>query len=378
MAALFNPKPRKGIRESVAVVPEQLLSPPYALRSEMDWFDFSSIANPLGTPPTLIETMQRMLVSGTLSYTPDREAHALRSVLARRFKLPVESFLVGASVSDLIRAVAQTYEPCAVGISVPSRTEYALATGNAGHEIVEITSPVGFIVPDPASAFAHAAHFEAAILANPSYPTSRLLQKGTLRRYLEECRWVIVDERSIELTLGGESMASLTREHKNLIVIRSFSESFAMAGAPVSYCIAHPETIAEIGQFYDASGISMFAEIIGEVALEEENMHLERAREFLDSEIPWLQCMLSLLPGIDIFPAEANYVMCSYVKHEGMGLKVANVEELNRQLQLKGFLIRKLEDMNGLPSTKYFCVSVRRREENEKLIAALREVICGQ
>ena len=349
-----------GVRAAVTALPEQLLSPPYELRTEMNWIDFSGTANPLGTPPSFIRAMQAALAAGELNYSPDREAHTLRSVLARQHGLPVESFLVGSTV----------------GVAVPGPVEYALAAGNAGHRVVEITSPAGFVMPDPAAAARHGVSFDAAVLANPGYPTSRLLPLPTLLAYLDACIWVVVDERSIELTLGGESMVGLVKEHRNLVVVRSLCEPYAMPGIPISYCVAHPDTIAQIARFYDSSGVPMFAEVLGELALAERE-HLERTREFLDSEIPWMQCMLSLVPGIDIFPAEANYVMCAFDHGPDLDLGVASTEELAARLQLAGFLIRKLQGTPGLTNGKYFCVAVRTREDNEKLIAALREIIAG-
>lgn len=365
-----------GVRAAVTALPEQLLSPPYELRTEMNWIDFSGMANPLGTPPSFIRAMEDALSAGELNYSPDREAHALRSVLARQHGLPVEAFLAGTTVGDMVRAVAQTYQPCTVGVAVPGPVEYALAAGNAGHRVVEIASPAGFVVPDPATAARHGAAFDAAVLANPSYPTSRLLPLPTLLSYIESCTWVVVDERSIELTLGGESMVPLVKEHRNLVIVRSLCEPYAMPGIPISYCVAHPDTIAQIARFYDSSAVSMFAEVLGELALAERE-HLERTREFLDAEIPWMQCMLSLVPGIDIYPAEANYVMCTFSGKPDLNLAVANTEELAMRLQLAGFLIRKLEGTPGLSNGKHFCVAVRAREDNEKLIAALREIIVG-
>ena len=365
-----------GVRAAVTALPEQLLSPPYELRTEMNWIDFSGTANPLGTPPSFIRAMQAALAAGELNYSPDREAHTLRSVLARQHGLPVESFLVGSTVGDMVRAVAQTYQPCTVGVAVPGPVEYALAAGNAGHRVVEIASPAGFVMPDPAAAARHGVSFDAAVLANPGYPTSRLLPLPTLLAYLDACTWVVVDERSIELTLGGESMVGLVKEHRNLVVVRSLCEPYAMPGIPISYCVAHPDTIAQIARFYDSSGVPMFAEVLGELALAERE-HLEPTREFLDSEIPWMQCMLSLVPGIDIFPAEANYVMCAFDHGPDLNLGVASTEELAARLQLAGFLIRKLQGTPGLANGKYFCVAVRTREDNEKLIAALREIITG-
>ena len=184
-----------------------------------------------------------------------------------------------------------------------------------------------------------------------------------------------MDERSIELTLGGESMVALVNEHRNLVVVRSLCEPFAMPGIPISYCIARPDTIAQITRFHDSSAVPMFAEVLGELALTETGTWSAPATSRF--EIPWLQCMLNLIPGIDIFPAEANYVMCTFDGGPDLALGVANTDELAQRLQLAGFLIRKLEGTPALEDSRYFCVAVRTREDNEKLVAALREIIAG-
>ncbi len=355
-------------------IPEQMLCPPYDVRGEISWIDFSGTENPFGTPDSFVTALQNALSNGVMSYLPDRESHTLRSVLARIFSMPVESFLVGTTVSSMIGAVAQAFQPCTVGVPMPCPIEYVLTLSNTGHTIEQISSPVSFVTPDADVLLAHNRRIDAALLANPGHPSSRLLSKATLLSYLDICDWVVVDERSIELTLGGESLAPLVQEYKNLIIVQSFSEQYAMLGLQVSYCIAHPDTIAQIGRFYDNTGVSLCAEVLAEPSALE-HPRLDGVRGFLYSEIPWMQCMLSLVPGIDIFPAEANYVMCSYHNGDGLKLAISDVNHLSARLQLEGFLIRKLAGTPGLENNGYFCVAVRTRQDNEKLIAALRRII---
>lgn len=374
MSALFGFNTRSDVRDATMTLPDQPLFLPYELRTEMNWIDFSSTGNPLGTPKSFLRAMHSSLVEGELSYTPDRDARAFRTMLSARYDLPAGSFLCGSTVSAMMQAAAQTYQPSTVGISVPSPAEYTLAIANAGHEVVELTNSYAFVVPDAHTARRNGLVFDAAVLANPSYPTSRLLSRHTLINYLESCKWVIVDESLIELTLGGESMVGLTAQYRNLIIVRSMTNSFAMPGVPISYCVAHPETIEQMQYFYDGSAISMFAEVLADIAATEEE-YIENTREMLDSEIPWMQCMLNLIPGIHIFPAEANFVMCSYDKGVASELAITDTSELVLRLQLAGFLVRKLEGMPGIMNDKYFCVSVREREDNEKLLQALREII---
>ncbi|MFR3090998.1 MAG: aminotransferase class I/II-fold pyridoxal phosphate-dependent enzyme [Eggerthella lenta] len=230
-------------------------------------------------------------------------------------------------------------------------------------------------MPDPAAAERHGIVFDAAVLANPGYPAAACCRRS--RRCLPTSTpapgwWLTSDPSS---SRWAASMVSLVNEHRNLVVVRSLCEPFAMPGIPISYCIAHPDTIAQITRFYDSSCVPMFAEVIGELALTETE-HLERTREFLDSEIPWLQCMLNLIPGIDIFPAEANYVMCTFDGGPDLALGVANTDELASACNWPGSRAQAGRN-SALEDSRYFCVAVRTREDNEKLVAALREIVVG-
>ena len=365
-----------NVRDGIHYESHVGMQPPLDIRCDITWNDFSSIANPLGTPPDFSSCVIKALESAELSFTPDVEAHQMRTTLARRFGLLPENFLCGTSVYDLIRAVAQTFQPSMVGVIAPSRHEYSLAASTAGHQVIDLTSPSSFVAPEPDLVRMYGMDFNAAILANPSYPSSRLLPLETLKKYLQNCTWVVVDERSIELTLDGESYIPLINEYPNLIIVRSLSESYAISGIPISYCVANVNTIAQVQQFYDPSAISMFTELLAEHLLCQRD-YLQAARNVLETEIPWMQCMLNLVPGISIFPSEANYVMCEFVRDGSMDLKVAGVHELQKQLQLKGFLITPIKNIPGLTEDRYFCVSVKTRSENEALIKAIKSVILG-
>lgn len=346
----------------------------YLDSGEAQWIDFSGIENPFGTPDAFIKAVLDAVSGGIMSEVPDRTALLLRNALSRSLQLPAEAFLVGTTVSSMISAVSQTFEPGEVGVSTPCPTEYVLALSNAGHRIKRIPLSSSYVTP-PAGVLAQQnVAINAALLANPSWPTSRLLSKSTLESYVESCAWVIVDERSIELTLDGQSLAPLIDQYKNLMVVQSFSEQYALPGTHVSYCIAHPDTIAEIKRFYDDSCVTMFPSVLSEPSLVE-YPKLEGVRGFLYSEIPWMQTMLSLLPGVDIIPSEANYVMCSYRNDGSLSRAVPNVNELAAQLELDGFGIQKLEGTPGLGSSDYFCVAVRTRQQNERLINAIRTLI---
>ena len=342
-------------------------------RADAPVIELSAVANPLGTPQEMVEALKAFAREADLASSP-AWLEASRSHLADRFGMPPESFLCATTLKSMIRATARSFEPTAVAIASPSPSVYGVAVREAGCVPVGISNSVGFAAPDPDVAAFSGARFHAAVLANPGYPGSRLLARATLERYLDICRWVVVDESSIELTLGGETMIPLVTEHKNLIVVRSFAKAFALPGVPVGFIVAHPATIRLISEY---GGV---ATQLSAMLCEEANRQLgflENTRDVLEAEIPWLQCMLSLIPGISIYPAEANYVLCRFLPIPPFRCPVANVADIVDALSGEGFAMTSLAGMQGLPDDSFFSVSVRTRPENERFVSALRAVMTG-
>lgn len=373
-SARRNRRPRTAPGGNVP--PDWAETLPYDMRGEMNWVDFSTPVNPLGTPPEFLRTFQEALLAGEVSLRPDRNAYALRRAVSTYFEIPFESVLVGATPTQMIAAAAQSFPIANVGLSVPCPIEYEMALTNAGHTITTLSNPYSFAACDLATAREQSDRFSAVLLAHPAFPTSRLISEDTLREYLDHMAWVIVDESYLELSLGGESFIPLTQRYENLIVVRNPSVTFAMEGAPVSYLVAHPDTVRRMRTFYDSTSISMFAELAAG-CMAEQGGYLERTHEYLEQEIPWLQCMLSLIPGVRINPAEASFVLCSFKPERGMSLGVDNAAELLARLQLNGYLVPLLSRTAGIEGTDCFCIAAHDRATNQALLQAMKHIITG-
>lgn len=371
MAPLFNKQ--AVLRETVATLPDKPIAMPYEMRSEVTWIDFSNRTNPLGAPKAFVQELHTALVDGEHNYVPDHDGRAFRHAAANYLGVSAENILVGTSPTQLITYAACAFDYTTVGLSVPCPMSYETAIGNAGHRIQPLVNNVSF-APVNAYDAKEQGDFWGVVLGNPMYPTSRLLPRQTLLHYLDYCDWVIVDESNIELTIGGESMVGLIERYPNLIIVRNASTTFGMPGIPLAYLVAHEDMINHIEQFYAGNDIGMFGEVLARL-ISNQQSYIEQTHDFLDNEIPWMQCMLSLVPGINIFPAESNFVLCEFNPREHMHLGVRNAEELVASLQLAGFHVDDLDDSLGLAQSNFFCVTVRLREENERLLAAIRSII---
>ncbi|WP_288577681.1 aminotransferase class I/II-fold pyridoxal phosphate-dependent enzyme [uncultured Senegalimassilia sp.] len=361
-----------GAFAPVSTAPDML---PGSEVSIIDWLDFSQTLNPLGMPEAFSPALN-LLTRNPITPEEERTAQAqIPELLAKRYGVHPDCVAVGASATDVLAAVANSFEPRSVAVPVPSRAAYERCLGTAGHRIVEVPGPDGFVVPDPQAVRRMGLSFDAAMLANPAFPTSRLLARQTLLDYLQACAWVIVDERGIDLTFGGESTATMIDEHSNLIVIRSLTDTFSLPGMPLSCALAHPAVASRISQIAKRPASAALSARLLKLATPDH--HLERAREVLETEIPWMQCMLSLVPGISIYPAEANYVMCSFAPGRSMHLGAADAPDLVRKLHKRGFPVRTLDRTPGVSPGSHFCVSVRTRSDNERFIAVLRQIVAG-
>lgn len=347
---------------------------PYDIRAEIDWVDFSCTANPLGTPQNVIQAITKAIAEGDLSFLPNRDGSHLAAILSRYYEISPESFLVGTSVPSMISSIAQAYRPCNVGIPAPAPSEYFLSVANVGHNPLKLMNPFSLSAIEPQTAFANGLKFEAAVLANPSFPCARLLYEPTLKRYMEACNWVVIDESNIMLTMGGESYIHLTQKYKNVLVVRNLSIELGMPGIPMGYVVGHPETIKHIRQFSSGSSISMFHEIVAK-EIPHTTEYSDNTIKLLDQEIPWMQCMLSLTPGIKVFPSEANFVMCALEERAARDFGISSAEDLIVRLQKAGYTVRDLVGVPGIEGKRYFLVAIRTHEENERFISALRDII---
>ena len=370
----FGYKGKEEVASRRNVLPDLPATLPHDIRKEINWVDYSNLVNPLGTPKPFIKALHTSIVEGELGVRPDMSGYALRRIMAAYNEVPIESVLVGTSPMSCIRDIVQALGPSRVGVSVPCPVEYELAVINGGSDFIPIANPFSFATCKYYIAYREINRFDAALLSNPGYPTSRLLTQDVLEEYLENCRWVIVDESYLELSLGGESFIPLTKKHPNLVVIRNPSATFAIPGLPISCIFAHPDTIDRMVSYTNPDCNGMAADILASV-FPQLMGYLERTHEYLEREIPWLQCMLSLIPGVKIFPSEGNFILCRFDGGD-MDLGVASTDELSVRLQLAGLLVPQLTRVSGLDDQEsYFCIAAQRRETDQLLLETMKRII---
>ena len=324
--------------------------------------DFSSNISPYGMPESVRAALKSAVDEAEIY--PDPLSRELRTAIGGRYDFPAENIVCGNGAADLIWRIALAFRPKKAVIPVPTFTEYRTALEAVGCEIMrycldeshdfDLDWEILPIIDDET---------DIVFICDPNNPTGRAVDTILLEAILDKCRRV-----SAMLVLDGSFAdfldtppSILTRIDDNLIILRSMTKIYAMAGVRLGWCVCGSSNIAE--KIYNAGqpwAVSVFAQRAGIAALGEDK-YTEYVRKNTDKERAWLEEQLRAL-GVRVISGSADFL---FLKIENMILKI---------ISSYGIIVRVCWDFEGL-SESWVRIAVRCHRDNELLIAAVREAL---
>ncbi len=244
-----------------------------------------------------------------LNRYPDANATRLREELAAYAQHPVEGTWVANGSNEVIHQLSIAYGgPGRRAVTFPPTytLHQRLWTLGLGQVVSLRLDPPYVIVADDVTKAAEDSP-EAVFVCSPNNPTGnaqpveRVEELATTTQAL-----VIVDEAYGEF--GGKTAAGLIAEHHNVVVVRTFSKAFALAGARIGYCLADPEVVQDLRRVRLPYHLSSLTQAAGIVALK----HLPEATAILDEvrgQRDRIFKELTAMPGIEAYPSDANFVL---------------------------------------------------------------------
>jgi threonine-phosphate decarboxylase len=334
------------------------------------FLDFSVNTNPLGMPDS-VKAAIRDHVEDYQRY-PDPSCRALRAALAHHEGVPENRICCGNGAADLIFRLCLVKKPRLALICAPAFSEYERAvTLSGGKVILHHLKEAGGFTLDSRILEQIRQDLDMVFLCNPNNPTGRLIDPALLAEILRRCRefhiLVVVDECFLPFTHALSLMEDLS---SSLVVLRAFTKTFSLAGLRIGYILSSEEALinaaAGAGQCWSVSAPAQVAAL---AALECMSW-LEQSQDIIEMERPFLSGELRGL-GFTVFDSDANFLLFR------SDLPVRSERPLLYRLIAKGILIRNCGNFNGLDERYYRCC-VKQRTQNERLIAALREVLHEQ
>lgn len=339
-----------------------------------DILDFSANLNPFGPPPGMMEILSKCHdeLGKVISHYPDSEVYRLRHSLAEKLGIKVENILVGSGSTELIRLAALAYFGPGDKILIiePTYGEYQVACQITGAALIKQRLPAqnGFWLDTSETVELIRRYCPKGIfVCNPNNPTGRYLSRVDFEKILDAAKdsLVVLDEAYVSFVDNAWSSldlalhSSLRAERSNLLVLRSMTKDYAMAGLRLGYGVAKEEIIANLRRICPPWNVNALAQKAGIIAIAEEE-YLKRCQIELREAKDYLIAELSSL-GLPPLPSEANFFL----------VKVGDAPRFRRELFKRMILVRDCTSF-GLP--QYVRIAPRPLPQCQKLITAIKEM----
>jgi threonine-phosphate decarboxylase len=345
----------------------------YPKSSRHSIVDFSVNINPLG----MSEEIKSTIISNVdkVNCYPEPESKDLKDGLAGFHGLSCHNFLIGNGSIELIHLIPRALKAKVVLIPIPTFSEYEFAAkaNNAACLFVKNTEKNNFKI-DVSKLIQLIPKVDLVFLCNPNNPTGSALTHQEVLSLLKVCQTcnvtLVIDEVFMDFVHHGNEIAMIleSAKNKNLLVLRSLTKFFVLPGLRVGYLIGHKGLIDKLSRHTYPWNVNTLAQAAAEKALEGKN-YIYQTRNVVSKERPYLYDNLSDIRGIKVYPSDANFFLC---KLKDTAIK--NAANLSKKLIGQGILIRNCSNFRGL-SNRFFRIAVKKREENIRLISALRAVL---
>lgn len=332
-----------------------------------DVIKLASNENPWQASPAALAAM-RAAVDEVWLY-PDGSAHELRAELSRFLGVPADCLTLGNGSNDLLMLLAEaTLTPA--HNAVYSQYGFAIyplvigATGAAAR--VAPALPADHAMPLGHDLDAMAALIDAGtrlvFVANPNNPTGTWLDNAALKRFIAQAgpdTLVVLDEAYFEYArgIGVADGTQWLAEFPNLVVMRTFSKAWGLAGVRVGYSVSHPEVADALNRVRPAFNVNNVAQA-GATASLRDPAHMEYCVAQSRVELAFVQEQLAAR-GLRPVPSAANFVLVRVGPRAG---------DIYQALLRGGVIVRPVAGY-GLP--EYLRISVGTRAQNQRLLQVL-------
>jgi histidinol-phosphate aminotransferase len=316
--------------------------------------------NPYPPSPGVLEALKRA-VTDDLRLYPDPTAKELRAQAAKVYGVTPEQIICGNGSDDLL---SMLFRACVEG-GTTSDVAYPVPTYSLYDTLAKIqgaqpkTVPFGPDFKFPADELV-AAEARLNLICNPNSPSGTFTPVAAIADFARRARGVVVvDEAYVDF--AHESALALLDSCPNVVVLRTFSKSFSLAGMRLGLAFASPAGIAELEKVRDSYNLDRLSLVAGRAALEDLPWMQNNVAKIRATRATLVQKLGEL--GFRVPPSEANFVFATHPKLGGADLYLA--------LKERGILVRYFATpalQNGLR------ITVGTDEQNDALLLALRSL----
>ncbi|MEI8121072.1 MAG: histidinol-phosphate transaminase [bacterium] len=324
----------------------------------------ASNENALGPSPKAMAAIRK--AARHMHLYPDGGAFYLRQALSQKLAVAPDQIMVGTGSNELIEFIGHVFLDDATNIVMADRAfvVYKLVADMFRARTIKV--PMAHFTHDlDAMLNAITPETRVVFVANPNNPTGTMVGQPALDAFMDKVPdhvVVVFDEAYIELLQPEDQPDCLryVREGRNVIVLRTFSKTYGLAGLRIGYAIAPETCISLMLRVRQPFNTTAIAQIAARAALEDDQ-HVTKTRAMMREGLDYFETSFRKL-RLDYVPSFANFILVKV----GQGRKVFDL------MQRAGVIVRAM-DPYGLP--EYIRISVGTRPENRRCMTVLKSVL---
>ncbi len=324
----------------------------------------ASNENALGPSPAALAAMRQ--TASEMHRYPDGAAYYLRRAIARKLAVEPNQVIVGNGSNELLELIGHVFLEEDLSIVVADRAFVVYKLIAAACRAETIAVPMRNFTHDlDAMLNAIRDNTRVVFISNPNNPTGTMVTGDEIDQFMTKVPdhvVVVLDEAYVELLPPDKQPDVLKhiRDGRNVILMRTFSKTYGLAGLRIGYGIASEECVALLNRVRQPFNANAMAQAAALAALEDHE-HVERTRNLVRDGLGFFERSFSDL-NLSFVPSVANFIL----------VDVSNGRKVFEAMQKDGVIVRPM-DVYGLPS--YIRITVGTSEENTQCVKALKKAI---
>lgn len=324
----------------------------------------SANENPSNVPDEVQLEIRKALKEFSFNRYPDPLANELRDAIAEANGLARENVLLGNGGDELLFNLALAWGgPGRTFLNVPPTFSVYEANANlTGTTVVNIPRKADFSIDEDAVLERMAqGDIDFAVITSPNNPTGKMASETFLKELLDSSdALIMVDEAYFEFSRF--SMRPYLDRYENLLILRTFSKAFSLAGVRLGYILANPSVIREFIKVRQPYSVDALSQAIGLAVFKNRALFVPGINQIIEQRGLLIE-RLNTLPGVEAFDSDSNYIL----------FRVDKADEVWQQLYDAGVLVRDFSHAKYLENC--LRVTVGSPEENEVFFTQLAAIL---
>lgn len=326
-----------------------------------------------GVPTSILEKINWESLGKVFSEYPDATYDKLISALCGYYKVHKENVGVGAGANELIERISKTYlsKNDRVVVYNPTFYRFADAALRNGSHVINIDLKEENNYELTVKEAEQASHHQPKIIwiCNPNNPTGKLVERELICKIAQQNpqALICIDEACAEYVQDWQqdySSINLLEKYPNIVILKTFSKFYALAGLVVGYVLASPSIIENLNHMrleFPVNGLAL--EIASKIITSREAYYSYHYQ--INQEIQRINTIFSRLDSLLFIPTKTNIIM---VKHK--------TKDLYMELLKKNILVTDLTQTEGIIGKKYVRITINLDQtKNDFLVRAIQDTI---